>query len=171
MPQNPIQFQPGMSLCTFIERFGAEAQCETTLEHARWPSGFVCPRCGGKTCSTFLADKRKYWQCSACRTQITLRSGTVFHASKVPLTKWFQAMYLVTQNKNNISSLSLKRHIGVSYTALLGASGTNCSRRWPSASPVVSSTASCWPMTPISLAPGPANPDVVLRTRPGSWRR
>jgi len=39
----------------------------------------------------------------------------VFHASKVPLTKWFQAVYLVTQNKNNISALSLKRHLGVSY--------------------------------------------------------
>lgn len=39
----------------------------------------------------------------------------MFHASKVPLTKWFQAVYLVTQNKNNISALSLKRHLGVSY--------------------------------------------------------
>ena len=43
-------------------------------------------------------------------------SGTLFHASKLPLTKWFQAIYLVTQNKNNISALSLKRHLGVSYS-------------------------------------------------------
>jgi hypothetical protein len=40
----------------------------------------------------------------------------LFHASKLPLTKWFQAIYLVTQNKNNISALSLKRHLGVSYS-------------------------------------------------------
>lgn len=117
MPQNKIQFQPGMSLSTFIERFGTEAQCEAALERSRWPSGFVCPHCGGQEHSTFLADERKYWQCSHCRTQTTLRSRTVFHGSKVPLTKWFQAMYLVTQNKNNISALSLKRHIGVSYPA------------------------------------------------------
>jgi len=104
-----------MSLSTFIERYGTEAQCEAALEHARWPSGFVCPHCGDREHSTFLVDERKYWQCSECHTQTTLRSGTVFHASKVPLTKWFQAMYLMTQNKNNLSALSLKRHIGVSY--------------------------------------------------------
>jgi len=115
MPQNPIQFQPGLLWSTFIERYGTEAQCEAALEHARWPSGFVCPTCGGREHSTFLVAERGYWQCSVCRTQPTLRSGTVFHASKVPLTKWFQAVYLVTQNKNNISALSLKRHLGVSY--------------------------------------------------------
>ncbi len=41
--------------------------------------------------------------------------GNLFHASKLPSTVWFQAIYLVTQNKNNISALSLKRHLGVSY--------------------------------------------------------
>ena len=51
-----------------------------------------------------------------CRTQSTVCSSTLFHAFKLPLTKWFQATYLVTQNKNNISALSLKRHLGVSYT-------------------------------------------------------
>ena len=44
-----------------------------------------------------------------------MRSGTLFHASKLPLTKWFQAIYLVTQNKNNTSALSLKRYLGVAY--------------------------------------------------------
>lgn len=44
-----------------------------------------------------------------------MRSGTLFHGSKLSLRKWFQAMYLVTQNKNNISALSLKRHLGICY--------------------------------------------------------
>jgi len=116
MPQNTIQFQHGMSLSEFIERYGTEALCEKALEQARWPHGFVCPRCGEREHSRFLADGRQYWQCSKCRTQITICSGTLFHASKLPLTKWFQAIYLVTQNKNNISALSLKRHLGVSYS-------------------------------------------------------
>jgi len=60
MPQNKIQFQPGMSLSELIERFGAEAQCEAALERARWLDGFVCPSCGGREHSTFLADGRKY---------------------------------------------------------------------------------------------------------------
>jgi transposase-like protein len=115
MPQNKIQFQPGMPLSELIERFGTEAQCEAALERARWPSGFVCPECGESAHSMFLAEGRKYWQCTHCRAQTTVRSGTLFHASKLPLTKWFQAIYLVTQNKSNISALSLKRHLGVCY--------------------------------------------------------
>lgn len=62
-----------------------------------------------------LAEGRKYWQCAHCRAQATVRSGTLFHASKLPLTKWFQAIFLVTQNKNNISALALKRYLGVCY--------------------------------------------------------
>lgn len=115
MPQNRIQFQHGMSLREFLDRYGTEPQCEAALERARWPTGFVCPECGGREHSRFLADGRRYWQCAHCRTQTTLRSGTLFHASKLPLTVWFQAVYLVTQNKNCISALSLKRHLGVSY--------------------------------------------------------
>ena len=116
MPQNPIQFQHGMSLNEFIEHYGTEALCEQALEQSRWPDGFVCAECGEREHSRFRADGRQYWQCSTCRTQSTVCSGTLFHASKLPLTKWFQAMYLITQNKNNISALSLKRHLGVAYT-------------------------------------------------------
>lgn len=116
MPQNPIQFQPGMSLSEFIATYGTEAKCEAALEHSRWPDGFVCPECGGREHSCFIVDGRRYWQCSHCRVQTSVCSGTLFHASKLPLTKWFQAIYLVTQNKNNISALSLKRHLGVSYS-------------------------------------------------------
>ena len=46
MPQNPIQFQHGMSLSELIAQYGTEAQCEQALERARWPGGFVCPECG-----------------------------------------------------------------------------------------------------------------------------
>ena len=115
MPQNPIQFQHGMSLSEFIDRYGTEAKCEAALERARWPSGFVCPECGKREHSQFAAEGRRYWQCIRCRRQTTVCSGTLFHASKLPLTKWFQAIYLITQNKNNLSALSLKRHLGVAY--------------------------------------------------------
>ncbi len=115
MPQNPIQFQPGMSLDEFFARYGTEAQCAAALEASRWPQGFVCPHCGGTAHSRFQADGREYWQCAQCRAQTSLTSGTLFESSKLALTKWFQAMYLMTQNKNNIAALSLKRHLGVCY--------------------------------------------------------
>ena len=47
MAMNRIQFQPGLSMPVFLERYGTESQCEAALEHARWPSGFRCPRCDG----------------------------------------------------------------------------------------------------------------------------
>jgi transposase-like protein len=115
MPQNPIQFQPGMSLDDFFTRYGTEAQCAAALEASRWPLGFVCPHCGATAHSRFHADGREYWQCAQCRAQTSLTCGTLFESSKLPLTKWFQAFYLVTQNKNDLSALSLKRHLGVCY--------------------------------------------------------
>lgn len=115
MAMNPIQFQSGMSLSELFEHYGTEEQCEAALEAARWPQGFVCPHCGGKTHSRFDEGQHTYWQCSACRRQTSLRSGTIFHGSKLPLHKWFQAMFLISQSKNSISALELKRHLGVSY--------------------------------------------------------
>jgi transposase-like protein len=104
-----------MSLSELIERFGTEAQRESALERARWPSGFVYPECGESAHSRFLAEGRQYWQCAHCRAQATVRSGTLFHASKLPLSKGFQAIFLVTQNKNNLSALALNRYLGVCY--------------------------------------------------------
>jgi hypothetical protein len=56
-----------------------------------------------------------YWQCGACPHQTSLISGTIFEASKLPLSRWFLAMQLLTQSKNNVSALELKRQLGVNY--------------------------------------------------------
>ncbi len=85
MAMNPIQFQPGMSLSELFEQYGTELQCEQALEQARWPEGYCCPCCGGARHSHFSVDNTSYWQCSACRTQTSLRSGTIFHGSKLAL--------------------------------------------------------------------------------------
>jgi hypothetical protein len=63
----------------------------------------------------FWRAGRRYWQCAACRHQCSVISGTVFEATKLPLTRWFVAMHLLTQAKNNVSALELKRHLGVCY--------------------------------------------------------
>lgn len=99
----------------FFGRYGTEAQCQAALQAARWPNGFVCPRCGGAARSHFLRAGLPYWQCGACAHQTSLISGTVFEASKLPLSRWFLAMQLLTQSKNNVSALELKRQLGVSY--------------------------------------------------------
>lgn len=115
MPMNRVQFQSGMSLREFQARFGTEPQCGRALQEARWPDGFRCPSCEGGVYSAFTRQGRAYWQCNACRTQTSLTAGTVFDASKLPLTVWFLAMYLLTQTKTGMSALELHRHLGVSY--------------------------------------------------------
>lgn len=115
MAMNRVQFQAGLSMAEFMERYGSERQCEQVLREARWPEGFRCPSCAHARYSYFEREGRTYWQCSACRRQTTVTAGTIFACSKIPLTRWFLAMHLVTQAKNNVSALELKRHLGVSY--------------------------------------------------------
>jgi transposase-like protein len=112
---NRVQFQSGLSLTQFMERYGTQAQCEKELEKCRWPDGFVCPMCARKGHYVVWHGKAKTFQCHACRHQTTLTSGTIFHSSKLELTKWFQAMYFLTQSKNNVSALELMRIVGVCY--------------------------------------------------------
>ena len=115
MRMNRIQFQPGLSMPEFFECYGTEAQCQAALQAARWPGGFLCPKCSGAARSRFVRGGLPYWQCGACPHQTSLISGTIFEASKLPLSRWFLAMQLLTQSKNNVSALELKRQLGVSY--------------------------------------------------------
>ena len=116
MPMNSVQFQKGLSMPEFLQRYGTEAQCEQALVAARWPAGYACPACGHKHArTTFVRLGRRYWQCAGCQHQCSVTSGTVFDSTKLPLTIWFLAMQLLTQAKNNVSALELKRQIGVCY--------------------------------------------------------
>jgi len=112
---NRIQFQPGMSLSQFLELYGTEEQCEAALEKARWPNGFHCPRCGEQEHGLVYGRRHRRYQCRSCRHQTTVTAGTIMEATKLSLTKWFQAFYLVGDAKTGISSLSLKRKLGVNY--------------------------------------------------------
>ena len=119
MAMNQVQFQPGLSMSEFLERYGTEEKCEAALFASRWPSGWSCRSCGCTSSSRFVRDGRRYWQCRRHRHQSSLISGTVFEATKLPLTRWFLAMHLLTQAKNNLSALELKRHLWVCYQSAL----------------------------------------------------
>jgi transposase-like protein len=91
------------------------------LEEIGWPDGIVCPQCGtiGKAVAlTGVKDKKGrirpgLKKCYACRKQFTVRVGTVFEASHVPLHVWFQAAFLLCSSKKGISSNQLHRTLGV----------------------------------------------------------
>jgi ribosomal protein L37AE/L43A len=117
----------------FLQRYGTEAQCQAALEATRWPAGFVCPACGGAARTSFDRGGLRYWQCGHCAHQCSLISGTVFEASKLPLTRWFLAMQLLTQSKNNVSALELRRHLGpldIGVEGQLGAVFEAIDKRW-----------------------------------------
>ncbi len=94
--------------------YGREELCIEALEQWRWPQGFVYPSRGHAGAPLRLRT-RALWQCRPCQHQASVTAGTIFAATKLPLTTWFLAMLLLTQQKNGISALALKRHLGVSY--------------------------------------------------------
>jgi hypothetical protein len=79
----------------------------------RWPDGFECPKCGGRQHGKI--GPRKLFQCSGCRHQASVEAGTIFAASKLPLIRWFRAIYLMMQSRNDIAALELMRQLGVKY--------------------------------------------------------
>jgi transposase-like protein len=115
MPMNRIQFQRGVSMPEFFSRYGTEAQCAAALVALRWPQGFRCPRCASAEHYLVGHGARKLYQCQGCRHQTSLTAGTLMDSTKLPLTTWFLAIYLISQDKTGLSALALMRHLGTSY--------------------------------------------------------
>ena len=113
--RSAVQFQKGLSLPEFQRLYGTEEQCEAALEKVSWPDGFRCPRCQCHEHGMVYGRRLKRYQCRSCGHQATLTSGTIMQATKLPLTTWFLAFYLIGQAKTGISSLELSRHLGVNY--------------------------------------------------------
>ena len=101
----------GLSDEVFGEAFGTKEQCRAALVRLRWPGGFVCPWCGHRE-HCVLAGRGLY-QCNRCKKQTSPTAGTIFHATKLPLTHWFAAIHLIVTAKNGISSVELGRRLGV----------------------------------------------------------
>jgi len=91
-------------------RFGTEEACREYLRRLRWPDGFVCPRCQGR--SGWLATRQRL-VCGACRYQASVTAGTIFQDTHTPLTLWFRAIWWVTSQKNGASAMGLQRVLGL----------------------------------------------------------
>jgi len=92
------------------QRFSDEQACRRYLFALRWPKGFVCPRCSGNEA---WETSRGLWLCRACRYQLSVTAGTLFHRSHQPLTLWFRVMWQVTSQKNGISAMGLQHTLGL----------------------------------------------------------
>ena len=110
-----------MNLVDVMQELSTEEQCFAFLESQRWPDGVQCPACGSDHISRINRRsesknvRKNLYQCLAagCRQQFSVTSGTVFHDSRIPLTKWFMATALVMDAKKGISAKQLQRHLGL----------------------------------------------------------
>jgi transposase-like protein len=102
------------NLISFYQTFATEQACQDFLAEQRWGSGknMTCPKCGVIGIKAYkLASGRL--KCSVCRQPFTVRAGSVFEDSKVPLQKWFLAIYLCSSLKKGMSSIQLSKYLGV----------------------------------------------------------
>lgn len=100
------------SLLEFQQMFPDDRACAAYLFEQRWPEGFVCPACGSVR-AWELRSKPFTWECADCGRQTSVTAGMVMHGSKLPLTTWFWAAYLMASHSNGISALQLMKQLGL----------------------------------------------------------
>jgi transposase-like protein len=89
--------------------FKNNKKCIKHLEKIRWNGNVICPYCKSDKVYKVLKD----YKCGNCNYRFNVKIGTIFESSKIPLNKWFVAIYLETSFKKGISSLQLSKEIGV----------------------------------------------------------
>lgn len=103
------------TILDLLKRFPDEKSCHQYLASRRWQGYMLCPFEDCDNDKAYVFSNGIHYKCTCCRRKYTARTGTIFAESKVPLVKWFLAMYLL-MHKKGISSVQLGKDIGVSQT-------------------------------------------------------
>ncbi|HVA08563.1 MAG TPA: IS1595 family transposase [Acidimicrobiales bacterium] len=120
-----------LNLATLPKYLSNEAAAWELLERLRWDGKPVCPHCGTisedhyfiaarsgeRKTRTGQTTYRRLWKCreKGCRKQFSVLVGTIFESSKIPVSKWLLAIWLMSAGKNSVSAMELKRHLGIAY--------------------------------------------------------
>lgn len=114
--------EKGLNLLDLADLFSDEERARKFIESRRWSNGRFCPRCGCDKSYVLTAKKESkspvrkgVYKCKDCRKQFTVRIGTIFEESKLPLRKWLCAIHLFVTAKKGVSAKQLERQIGVTY--------------------------------------------------------
>lgn len=91
------------NLENLLKAFPNEAACARHLERLRWPAGIVCPHCA-RSAKIYRVQRGHGYKCGECKKLFSVRKGTLFEESRLPLRKWFAAAWLVTSCEAGISS-------------------------------------------------------------------
>jgi transposase-like protein len=96
--------------------FTDEAKAIEHMEADRWPEGVYCPLCGVVNVTKMAGETQAgMFMCNGCRGKFTVRTGTVFERSHIPLHKWLLATHLMAASKKGMSALQLSRMLGITY--------------------------------------------------------
>ena len=109
-----IDFKKFNSIISLTSYFTSNKKCEQAIMESRWSDGdVVCPYCGKHHCKM---SKNGRFHCTGCNKNFSCLVGTIFENTKLPLIKWFVAMYLISSHKKGISSHQLSRDIEVTQS-------------------------------------------------------
>ena len=109
-----IDFKKFNSVISLTSYFTSDEKCKQAIIESRWSDGdVVCPYCGGHHCAVRKDGK---FRCKHCGKNFSCLVGTIFENTKLPLIKWFLAMYFISSHKKGISSYQLATNIEVTQT-------------------------------------------------------
>lgn len=107
---------PNLTLPQFISRFSNEEACLQAIFDAKWPRGFICPKCEHN--DYYRLHSRRSVECACCGTQTSITSGTMFERTRIPLFNWFLIIYFVAQDKGGTSAMKLSEQLGMRYATV-----------------------------------------------------
>jgi transposase-like protein len=97
------------SLLHFLDHFKDEKTCLKYFESTRWGNNPICPHCEAQ--KPYVTTRG--YRCRECNKKFTAKIGTIYQNSKLPMRKWFIAMYLISSQKKGIDSVQLANHLGI----------------------------------------------------------
>jgi transposase-like protein len=100
-----------ISLSELTKMFPDAESARVYMEARRWPTGAVCPTCG--EAKRITTRKGGFYRCNPCKVDFTVRTGSIFGRSHIPLDKWILGIYLLMTARKGISSLQLSKEIGI----------------------------------------------------------
>ena len=107
-------FRKGISLVAVVQRFSDPAEAESWFISTRWPDGVVCPFCDSSAKVMERKNRRPQpWNCRACAKDFSVKTNTLMHGSKLPLSTWAIAYFLFSTHLKGVSSMKLHRDLNV----------------------------------------------------------
>jgi len=106
-----------ISTFELLEKFPDSEHAMAFIIQQRWKNGVECPHCNTNKITTRRGKRQGYFVCNTCAKEFTVRTGTIFERSHIPLHKWLYAIYTMLTSRKGISSMQLSKEIGITQSS------------------------------------------------------